>query len=41
MGTFYAGCVVVNLTDRDQMAEVPNLLVDTGSECTWIQPGSA
>ena len=36
MGTFYAGCVVVNLTERNQMAEVPKLLVDTGSECTWI-----
>lgn len=36
MGTFYAGCVVANLTDRKRMAEVPKLLVDSGSECTWI-----
>lgn len=36
MGTFYAGCVVANLTDRSRTAEVPKLLVDSGSECTWI-----
>ena len=36
MGTFYAGCVVTNLTARNQTAEVSKLLVDTGSECTWI-----
>ena len=36
MGTFYAGCHVANLSDRDRMVEVPKLLVDSGSECTWI-----
>jgi predicted aspartyl protease len=36
MGTFYAGCVVANFIDRSRAAEVPKLLVDSGSECTWI-----
>ncbi|UPT75081.1 MAG: aspartyl protease family protein [Elusimicrobiota bacterium] len=36
VGTFYAGCVVANMTDRERRADVPKLLVDTGSECTWI-----
>ena len=36
MGTFYAGCIVANFTDRDRAVEVSKLLVDSGSECTWI-----
>lgn len=36
MGTFYAGCTVTNFADRSRTSEVPKLLVDTGSECTWI-----
>ncbi len=36
LGTFYAGCVVSNFINRARAAEVPRLLVDTGSECTWI-----
>lgn len=40
MGTFYAGCVVANLADRSRTAEVPKLLVDSGSECTWIAAGT-
>lgn len=36
MGTFYAGCVVSNLVERGRKAEVAKLLVDSGSECTWI-----
>lgn len=36
MGTFRTSCVVENHVDRAKSARVPNLLVDTGSECTWI-----
>lgn len=35
MGTFYTSCRVEN-HDRVRSAEVPSLLVDTGSEYTWI-----
>lgn len=38
MGTFHVPCIVRNLVDRDRSAELPSLLVDTGSEYTWI-PG--
>ncbi len=40
MGTFYTGCIVANMTARDRMIEVPKLLVDSGSECTWIAAGT-
>ena len=36
MGTFYAGCSVTNFADRSRTTEVAKLLVDSGSECTWI-----
>jgi predicted aspartyl protease len=36
MGTFYAGCIVSNFMDRNRAVGVPKLLVDSGSECTWI-----
>ena len=36
MGTFYARCKVENITDRTRSAVVPKLLVDTGSDYTWI-----
>ena len=36
MGTFYSPCVVQNHSDRKRSARVPKLLVDTGSEYTWI-----
>ena len=36
MGTFYSPCVVQNHSDRQRSARVPKLLVDTGSEYTWI-----
>lgn len=36
MGTFYAPCRVRNLATPDRFVEVPYLLVDTGSECTWL-----
>jgi predicted aspartyl protease len=36
MGTFHVGCKVENHADRDQAVTVPRVLVDTGSEYTWI-----
>ncbi|MBI4231457.1 MAG: hypothetical protein HY608_11520 [Planctomycetes bacterium] len=36
MGTFRVPCVVQNHVRRDRQERVPGLLVDTGSECTWI-----
>ncbi|HSB11884.1 MAG TPA: retroviral-like aspartic protease family protein [Blastocatellia bacterium] len=36
MGTFYIRCKVENITDRARAAVVPKLLVDTGSDYTWI-----
>ncbi len=36
MGTFYVGCQVENYIDRKNKANIPKLLVDTGSEFTWI-----
>ncbi|MGD0814478.1 MAG: retroviral-like aspartic protease family protein [Verrucomicrobiota bacterium] len=38
MGTFYVGCRVENHKDQKRSAVVPKLLVDTGSEFTWL-PG--
>jgi len=38
MGTFHTDCIVANITDRDRSEVVRELLVDTGSELTWI-PG--
>ena len=32
----YASCTVENHTDRSRSTRVPKLLVDTGSEYTWI-----
>ena len=40
MGSFYTSCIVQNHTDRNRMVAVPEVLVDTGSEHTWI-PSSA
>lgn len=37
MGTFYVGCRVQNHAHRDRSAVVSELLVDTGSEFTWIE----
>ncbi len=37
MGTFYTSCRVENHIDRKHAVEVPKLLVDSGSEFTWIQ----
>ena len=36
MGTFYAECAVTNHLDRARTVEIKNILVDTGSECTWV-----
>jgi len=36
MGTFYTECTIENHIDRANSVRVPKLLVDTGSECTWI-----
>lgn len=35
MGTFYVGCRIEN-HDGKRSAEAPRMLVDTGSEYTWI-----
>ncbi len=39
MGSFYIGCKVENHKDPKKVAVVPKLLVDTGSEFTWL-PGA-
>lgn len=39
MGTFLASCTISNIVERDRSAVVPGLLVDTGSEYTWVPGG--
>ena len=36
MGTFHTDCEVENHVHRSKSARLPKLLVDTGSEYTWI-----
>jgi predicted aspartyl protease len=36
MGSFYTGCKVENHRDPKRVAVVPRLLVDSGSEFTWV-----
>src|ERR1041384_6993802 len=36
MGTFHTRCKIENIVDRQKSVVVPKLLVDTGSEFTWI-----
>jgi predicted aspartyl protease len=36
MGTFYTKCKIEHIADRSRSAVVPKLLVDTGSEYTWV-----
>jgi predicted aspartyl protease len=36
MGTFYISCTVENYRSRNKAARIPKLLVDTGSEYTWV-----
>jgi predicted aspartyl protease len=39
MGSFYIGCKVENHIDRSKAVRIPKLLVDTGSEHTWVPAG--
>ena len=36
MGTFFVRCKIKNIADRAQSAVMPKMLVDTGSEYTWV-----
>ena len=36
MGTFFTPCVVQNHSDRKKQYRMPKMLVDTGSEYTWV-----
>jgi predicted aspartyl protease len=36
VGTFFVGALVANHTDQEQAVRIPKLLVDTGSEYTWL-----
>ena len=38
MGTFHVGARFENITDRTKGVSIPRMLVDTGSEYTWV-PG--
>jgi predicted aspartyl protease len=36
MGTFNVGAKIENVVDRDRSVTIPRMLVDTGSEYTWV-----
>jgi len=36
MGTFYVSCEIVNVRHSAKSVTVPKLLVDSGSEFTWV-----
>lgn len=36
MGTFFTRCKVENIVERKKSAIMPKMLVDTGSEYTWV-----
>lgn len=36
MGSFHVGARIENVVDRSKGAALPKLLVDTGSEYTWV-----
>ncbi len=36
MGTFYVGCKIDNHVRRDKSIRIGKMLVDTGSEYTWV-----
>lgn len=36
MGTFHVGARIENVVDRSKGTSLPKLLVDTGSEYTWV-----
>jgi predicted aspartyl protease len=40
MGTFYIKCKVENIADRKRSSVLPKMLVDTGSELTWVPAGT-
>ena len=40
MGTFYAKCKIENSADRTKSVVLSRMLVDTGSEYTWVPAGS-
>ena len=39
MGAFHTACTVENHADRSRSVRIQKLLVDTGSEYTWIPAG--
>jgi predicted aspartyl protease len=36
MGTFYTKCIIENHVNRKKLVSIPKILVDTGSEYTWV-----
>jgi len=36
MGSFTVGCLIKNHVDREKTVRIPRLMVDTGSDATWI-----
>jgi predicted aspartyl protease len=36
VGSFHVGCSIENIIHRDRQAMIPKMLVDTGSEYTWV-----
>ena len=36
MGTFFVGCRIENSVDRSKAVTIRRILVDTGSEYTWV-----
>lgn len=36
MGTFFVKCKIENIVDRNKSVLIPKMLVDSGSEYTWI-----
>ena len=36
MGTFHTGARIEHIVERDRSANISRLLVDTGSEYTWV-----
>src|SRR5438105_4450516 len=36
MGVFYVDCTVINVAKREKSAQIEELIVDTGSEFTWL-----
>ena len=40
MGTFHVRCTIENSVDRSRRAVIPKILVDCGSEYTWVPEGT-